>query len=446
MKRIILITILLIPILYGCKKDPDRVPDEYTFDKRARDGLYDLMKVYYLWSDKMPTVKLSDYSGPAELLEAVRYLPVDKWSFVIPWEKYVAVYEQGSFVGHGILTALDAQNNLRIVHIYERSDLWSKGVRRGWIIKKVNGTDAAPVYISGDAAAYNALWGPSTADITNTILFQKPDGTEVTLPSTKASFILNTVTADTVYERSGRKIAYFVFENFLGTAEEELDAVFASFKQKGATDLIVDLRYNGGGYVDVAAQLASLIAGNSYTDKVCYKIRANSIIGPDWNEDYNFITTASPLDLAKAVFITTDGSASASELVINSLKPYIDVSIVGDNTYGKPAGQSIFGYPFPTTSVPEPDETYAYGIIAFEYLNSLNEGRFYDGIAPDVRANDDLTRDYGDTEEISLKAALAVIEGTKSGPAMPFRRNTIWSEKNETPLLLMPVHSITEKK
>jgi len=133
------------------------------------------------------------------------------------------------------------------------------------------------------------------------------------------------------------------------------------------------------------------------------------------------------------VFITTRGSASASEVVINSLKPYVDVKLVGDTTHGKPAGMNLWGFPFPSNTDPDPDYQYVFAPITFEYVNSLDEGQFYEGMAPDVRAADDITHDFGDPEEASLKAAIGLLEGKKSASAMPFRRNRVWSEGSQLP-------------
>jgi len=120
-------------------------------------------------------------------------------------------------------------------------------------------------------------------------------------------------------------------------------------------------------------------------------------------------------------------------VVINSLMPWVDVKLVGDTTHGKPAGMNIWGYPFPSDAEPEPDYKYVFAPITFEYLNAMDQGRFYDGIPPDVRAADDITHDFGDPEEASLKAAIGVLNGTKAAPAVPVRRPRIWSEGNQLP-------------
>lgn len=439
MKKVLLISLLVIPLIYGCRKDPDPV-DTYTDEERARDGLYDLMKYVYLWYTTMPTVKASDYEGPEELMEALRYKQMDRWSFVTDYESFMASME-GSFVGHGIRMGLDDANNVRVVSLYEGSDLWPKGVRRGWIVKEINGTAIAPIFISGNNTAYNNLMGPSTAGTSNTFKFINPDGQEVTYTSVKSGFTINSVTASKVLDLPTGKTGYLCFETFIDPSEQELNEAFASFKANNVTDLIIDLRYNTGGYMDIAQQLASLVLTWDDTTKVCYKLTYNSLVGPEWNENFKFVRTESPLGLDRVVFITTRSSASASEVVINSLKPYIDVTLVGDTTHGKPAGMNIWGFPFPSTSVPEPDYQYVFAPITFEYLNAADEGRFYEGLVPDVRAADDITHDFGDPEEASLKAAIGVLQGTKSASALPVRRPRIWSEagnQQPTELFLGP--------
>ncbi len=432
MKKVLLISLLVIPLIYGCRKDPEPV-NTPTVEERARDGLYDLMKYVYLWYSTMPTVKVSDYDNPEDLMEALRYKQMDRWSFVTDYESFMASME-GSFVGHGIRMGLDEANNVRVVSLYEGSDLWPKGVRRGWIVKEINGTLIAPIFISGNNTAYNNLMGPSTAGTSNTFKFINPDGQEVTYTSVKSSFTINSVTASKVLDLPSGKTGYLCFETFIDPSEHELNEAFASFKASNVTDLIIDLRYNTGGYMDIAQQLASLVLTWDDTTKVCYKLTYNSLVGPEWNESYKFVRTVSPLGLDRVVFITTRSSASASEVVINSLKPYVDVTLVGDTTHGKPAGMNIWGFPFPSTSIPEPDYQYVFAPITFEYLNAADQGRFYEGLVPDVRAADDITHDFGDPEEASLKAAIGVLQGKKSASALPVRRPRIWSEEgNQQP-------------
>jgi carboxyl-terminal processing protease len=268
----------------------------------------------------------------------------------------------------------------------------------------------------------------------------------VTYSSTKKDMIINSVTAATVLDLTSGKTGYLCFETFIEPSEAELNEAFAGFKANDITDLIIDLRYNGGGYMDIAQQLSSLVLEKADTTKVCYKLKYNSTISAEWDESYNFVKTESALGLDRVVFITTRNSASASEVVINSMEPYIQVYLVGDTTHGKPAGMNLWGYPFPRTSTSQPDYKYVFAPITFEYVNSIDYGGFYEGMEPDVKAIDDITHDFGDPEEASLKAAIAILNGTKAAPAVPFRRNLIRSEGNQLPtnLYLTPPQSFSK--
>ncbi len=432
MKKLVLIAFLIIPLLHSCKPDPVDPDNGPTSREMARDGLYDLMKYVYLWYDRMPTVKASNYAGPEEILEVLRYRDLDHWSFVADYDAFMASM-QGSFVGHGIQLALDDNNNVRVVTLYHGSDLWPQGVRRGWIVSEVNGTPLAPIFISGNSNAYNTLMGPSTAGITNSFRFIKPDGGVVTFSSTKASFTINSVTATSTFDLPTGKTGYLCFETFIEPSEQELNEAFALFKAENITDLIIDLRYNTGGYMNIAQQLSSLVISIDDTSKVCYKLTYNQLIGPEWNESEKFIPTDSPLGLNRVIFITTRSTASASEVVINSLDPWIDVRLVGDTTHGKPAGMNLWGFPFPSAGQPNPRYSYVFAPITFEYLNANDNGRFYDGIAPDVLAEDDITHDFGDPEEASLKAAINLLLGLKSAPTLPVRHTDVWREGSQLP-------------
>ncbi len=149
-------------------------------------------------------------------------------------------------------------------------------------------------------------------------------------------------------------------------------------KAAGATELVLDLRYNGGGLVDVAVHLASLIGGTRTNGQVMLNYVHNDKIGPVLNKTTRFTSPDEALNLQRLVVITTRSSASASELVINSLRPFIPVTVIGDTTYGKPVGQ--YGLRF-CDKVLYP--------VAFSIKNANLEGDFFDGIAVDCAAGDD---------------------------------------------------------
>jgi C-terminal processing protease CtpA/Prc len=348
------------------------------------------------------------------------YKTLDRWSFVQTYEEYLAM-SQGDFVGHGISLGLDPNNQVRIVQIYNNSPLYSLGVRRGWIVKQLNGTDLAPIFLANDATAYNNLIGASTAGITNTFLFQTPQGKDSTIVSTKAAFTLNTVLlADTLHLKSGIT-GHLVFDQFIQPSNDELLTAFTYFSQNNITDLIVDLRYNGGGDISVLTNMASYLAGTAKLNTPFLQLTFNDK-NTSYNTTYNFNSVAFPLSITKLIIITTRETASASEDFINGLKPILDVHTLGDTTNGKPVG--MIGIPYQTS--------YMFWPITFSLVNSAGQGGFYKGFAPDKYVPDDFTHDWNDRNEACFKEAIYYLEhGTISSKGLMIKRPTLkFSEKD----------------
>jgi carboxyl-terminal processing protease len=403
MKKQLFLLFISIIGFSSCKKDVSTTTDTKTLDEQARDTLYAAMNEYYLWYKLMPVVKVTDYTDPYTLLEAMMYKTLDRWSFVQTYDEYQA-QSTGSFVGHGISMGLDLSNNVRIAQIYQNSPLYSKGVRRGWVVKKLNGTDLAPIFIANDGAAYSALIGKSQADITNTFLFQTPQGKDSTIVSTKASFTLNTVIlADTLHLKSGIT-GHLVFDQFISPSNDELKTAFAYFSQNNIKDIIVDLRYNGGGDLSVLQNMASYLAGAAKVNTTFLTLTFNDKYSY-YNTKYKFKTVATPLSLSRVVVITTRSTASASEDFINGLKPLLPVVTIGDTTNGKPVG--MIGIQFRTN--------YMFWPISFSLVNSANEGEFYNGFVPGKYVTDDISHDWNDRNEACLKESIYYLEhGTVS--------------------------------
>jgi carboxyl-terminal processing protease len=417
--KLLFVVILSLSVFASCKKDNPSPQTDIT-PALARDTLYAIMNEWYYWNAVMPTVNKNDYADPYLLMDAMRYKELDRWSFVADYNEFMAQME-GSFVGHGFRIGLDDENNARIVLIYKGSPLFDQGVRRGWIVKKINDTDVAPILMSQDGEAYTNLIGPSEAGVTNKFLFQTPEGKDSTIMSTKTSFTLNSVILyDTLHLSTGIT-GHMVFESFIAPSEDELATAFEYFKANGVTDLILDLRYNSGGYLYIAQELASYIAGNTYNGTDFIKMIYNSK-HQESNSTFPFISTPSPLALTKLVVITTRETASASECVMNGLKPFTTIVSIGDTTNGKPVGMNGGDI----------GRKYFIAPVTFKSVNRNNEGDFFEGFAPDALVSDDITHDFDDRQELCLKSAINFLETgslatTKS--ASVFRRHKQYSEK-----------------
>lgn len=386
------LVLLFLGLLASCKKDDD---NSTIIDNRQ---FHELMKEWYFWYKEMPNINPDNYPSVHHVLEALRYKSLDRWSFITTKQEIEAYYQESKFIGHGFGSSYDNQGKLRISFVFNSVPLFQQGVRRSWIIHSINGTIIAGQSIS-------QLLGPNNIGVSNTFVFQKPDGT-LTSPITvvKDEVIMNNVLHSEVINTPAGKAGYIVFQGFTNPAVEELRQNFQTFLSEGVSDLILDLRYNGGGATSVANYLASSILSASNKGDVFFKYRFNDKKASE-NESDVFRETENNLGIPRLFVIATKGTASASELIINGLKPYIDVYVVGGDTHGKPTGMLAWTY-----------KDYAFVPVTFETVNANDEGAYYNGIPVDGPAEDDLSRGFGNPEESSLKEALHyIVNGSFSG-------------------------------
>lgn len=378
--------------LQSCRKE-----DETNWDKVANKELLSVMKDFYYWYDKLPTVDPNSYKDPSTLIEALRVNPPDRWSYVTTKQELDAYYNSGAYYGFGFGSSFDQNGKLWIIYVYKSSPFTEKGINRGWQISSIDGVTPTP-------ENYNQIIGESAAGVSKTIGFISPDGNSITYTFTKLEVAVNSVLFDSVYTISSKKIAYMVLNTFITPTIREANTCFAKFKSENVDELIVDLRYNGGGSIGVSDTLASLIGGKAanggvYTNYVYNDKQLNS------SKSIFFSSLSNTLTLNRVVFITDRGTASASELVINGLKPYMPVCLIGSKTHGKPVGMRSFTY----TEV-----EWAFLPVCFSLKNANNEGDYFDGIAVDVAAADDVSKPFGDFGEASFAAALTYL-GVSTG-------------------------------
>jgi len=392
MKRILLFFIPAIFILNGC-----RPKDETPVAEAARDKFYEYMQSLYLWNDSIPEIILEDYSDPYELMEAIK-CPTDTWSCVSNANEDVFTREPGAIQMHGIRLDLDKNNDIRVVTIYTNSDLYSQGVRRGWKVKSINGLPVNLLSIAGDDASYTNLFGIETEGIINTFEFEKTDGTKVTLKSKKTYYEISEtaiLVRDTLHLSSGIT-GYLAIDNLDVDTYSIIPETFEYFKSAGVTNFIVDLRYCSGddGYGPL---FSSYIAGNSYSVFDCMKVCYNDLQSAS-NSIYSFQHTDFPLNIKRPVFITSKNTSGQSELMISALKGHIDVTLVGDDTFGNFFYTSDLFY-----------DNYRFSIVTSEFRNAKDK-IYYNGIPADIYATDDMIHELGDRKEACLAAAINFLE------------------------------------
>ena len=357
---------------------------------QVRDVLRDL----YLWYQHLPDANPSRYSSPEAYLEAVRYRPLDSsFSYITTKAANDAFYSDSQFIGYGLSTTT-SDTEMRILQVFDDSPASEAGLARGDRILEINGRSVSSLIASGQIGG---AFGASEIGVESRVRFAHRNGEEHTRTLTKRLVTIPTVSLTRVFEVDGRKVGYLFFRNFVRPSYEALNQAFAALKEAGVEDLVLDLRYNGGGLVDVAVHLSSLIGGAVTRGNVFAEFRHNDR-NTRYNETLRFEDTPHPLNLSRLFVIATRSSASASELVVNSLRPFIPVTVIGDRTYGKPVGQ--YGIDF-CDKVLAP--------VAFSLVNANGQGDYFDGIAADCAAPDDIEHDLGTADEGSLFEALHVI-------------------------------------
>jgi C-terminal processing protease CtpA/Prc len=353
----------------------------------------DVMDRFYLWYDRMPAVDAARYDSAEAYLEAVRYRPIDNsFSWITSRESYEALFRSSQSVGIGISTVVQG-SDLRVRQVFPDSAGADAGLSRGDRIVEINRQAVSMLIASGQI---DSAFGEGV-DVD--IAFITIDGTRRTAHIAKRPYTIPTLSHTRVYTAGGRRVGYIFLRNFVEPSFEAIDAAFATLGVERIDDLVLDLRYNGGGLVNVAQHLASYIGGVRTEGQIFGEYFHNDKQAA-LNRILRFEKKPAVTPFDRLIVITTRASASASELVINALRPFMPVILIGDRTYGKPVGQGVFTFC---------DKALA--PVAFVLRNANGEGDFFEGFAPTCAAADDLDFQIGDPHEASLKEAL-VFAGT----------------------------------
>jgi carboxyl-terminal processing protease len=371
------------------------VLDETTFVKSTLDE-------YYLWYRELPDLDPALYDSPEAYLDAVRVRPRDEsFSFITSAAESNAYYSESQFIGIGFSMKAIGENKLRVTQVFPESPASEIGLARGDYLTAVAGRPVEELLQTGEL---DAALGPSEIGVTLELRWRSPNADERSATVTKRPVTIPTVSQALVLDLEGLPVGYLHFRNFVEPSVPALDAAFAEFKSREVTDVILDLRYNGGGLIEVARYLGSLIGGSRSNSQPFVELLHNDKNGFR-NKTYRFSDPESSLSVPRLVVIATRASASSSELVIQGLKPFIPVTVVGDRTYGKPVGQ--YGFDF-CDKVLYP--------VSFESRNASGEGGYFDGIPVDCPASDNLDRPLGDPTESSLAEALYFLRRGRCSP------------------------------
>ena len=375
---------------------------------------------YYLWYDEIPTtVRMADYTNTLDYFAALKTpaltasgKPKDQFHFTYTTAEWDALSRAGEEVGYGLTWSRNSATAPRtwLASIVEPgSPAANAGLRRGDMLKAVDGVDFVNTSDSAGIDRINAGLFPDNAGESHRLTIQRSTTTfDVTLVSkvVASDSVKNTKVIDT----PTGKVGYLTFESHNAVAEKQLIDAFNLFKSQGVNDLVLDMRYNGGGLLYIASELAYMIAGPSTAGKTFEDLIYNNKTPPDapvrfLNTAYGFSSPnpapagmALPyLGLKRVTVLTTAGTCSASEAVINGLRGVdVEVNIIGGQTCGKPYG---------FTPVDNCGTTYF--SIEFQGVNAKGFGDFAEGFAPTCTVADDLGHSLGDPAEDVLAAALS---------------------------------------
>ncbi len=373
--------LIIITIFYiGCGATPS---NEY------KPYLFQLFTTQYFWADKVSRhIAYYKYNSPQEMIDDLKYKPKDKWSMVITKEQNSNFLNQKS-VGFGFAFK-KIDNKFTIIYTRIDSPANIAGIKRGDVLLKIN---------SKKITIKSLIRATKERDKNSNFLIYRPSLDKNITISLMAKDYSFKVTKASIIDNN---IGYLRLDSFTEEATEEIDSAFNFFQSKNIKNLVIDLRYNGGGSLITASILLDKLM-RDMDNEVQFKIEWNSQ-NQNRNLTYRFETDKNSLDLDKIVFLTTRETASASELVINALKPYLEdnIAIVGDRTYGKPVGMEGKSY-----------GRYIFYLINFVVKNSDGFYDYFDGldVTKGCYAKDnDFLHQLGDTREKLLNKALLYID------------------------------------
>ncbi|OYX21505.1 MAG: carboxyl-terminal protease [Algoriphagus sp. 32-45-6] len=332
--------------------------------QEVKKAIFDSMREWYYWTEELPTnPDLSSYSSNEELLDDIIFKPLDRFSYLTTQEAFTNAFV-GRNAGHGFGFAFTADEKLYVSFVFDEAPAGKDGWQRGWEITQINGQPISSYKTSN--GGYDFKLGPPDPGISNSFTFKLPDGTTTTRTNVKAEYQSNSVLDQRVIDVDGKKVGYWAYQSFKATAglnptrSAEVQSSMEFFQAEGIQELIIDLRYNGGGSVAVAEQIM------------------NYLIQP----------------------------------VINSLDPYMDLILIGDNTFGKPVGS----FPLSRYNNVLQQNNVELVPITFATANSEGKAEYFEGFPANFTVGDTPNVAWGDPADARLNAAIQYIRiGNVSG-------------------------------
>jgi hypothetical protein len=416
-----LILLLIAVAASACTSDSGGgVPVSSCSVDGQKQFVVDAMREWYFWNNLLPAdVDISQFATPDDVLDFLTTFspddgtgqPIDRFSFINSAQADQAFFGEGKFEGFGFSSQFLAADDLRLTRVFLDSPGYRAGLRRGQRILELDGRTIAEIEA---AEGVGAVLGLPTLEFT----MREPDNSEFTVSITKEIVTIDPVPQHRIIDAGGgRNVGYIELASFISTANAQLDSAFAQFNAAGVNEVIIDLRYNGGGLVSTANLLGNFFGGDVAENLIFSKTVFNELRAPTNNTTTFFNRLGNSVSLSRLVVIASDRTASASELVINGMDPHVEVTIVGANTFGKPVGQ--VGLDF-CEQILRP--------TAFQTTNANDFGDYFDGLPVDCAAADALDVAVGSDTDPNMVAALGFLDTgaclAASLPAAQFKPGT----------------------
>ena len=437
--RCFFLYLFLFSLLFtSCFEDND---DNGALASEINDFVWKGMNAAYLYKQEIPDLDndrfndseeyasyLNDYTSPENLFESLIYERdnIDKFSLIvdnyIELEQYLSGVSLSNGLNYGLVYLPNSNNEIfgyvRYLNNGSAADL--ANINRGDIFRSIDNIplsiDNYSDLLSQEIYTVNFAnyFNNDTEDISDDII----ELNDINIELQKVPLIKNPVHHYSTLDYSGGKIGYLMYNQFVSNYDDYLKTIFSEFKSNSVDELILDLRYNPGGSINSAIVLASLITGQ-FENEIFNTEQWNNDIQDYWinnNPEYlinRFTTFQSSLNLSRVFILTTRSSASASELIINCLKPYINVVQIGTPTYGKyQASVTLYDSENFSNQNVNRSHNYALQPLVLKTLNVNGVTDYYNGINPDYEYEErafDMGQ-VGDLNEPMLNFTLDIIE------------------------------------